>query len=464
MSHSAYRPRSSFDDPSDADPSYRVGRAFADLWTQVRGSAPEAIPEQIPERLRQYFPDRVQAYVRAYQHYRDVYEPRQQARQAQALRLPSHSMPPRRRRGGLRSSLRKFGRVRRGRYGNRMRTRRRQVFGRRATISKLRGRSRRFGRKLQSKRAHGRVTRYAALHALRSVLYPPVKWMDEGTLCVNNVGDDLQAKCSWWCFPMSWTNSQLISGAQSVAEQKIASIATKTRFCLEKAQQFMQFKNMSNARADVTVYKVYPKRDIPAGMPQLTGVNSAQVQEWFQEDNNPQPVNSVGDPPVTIWAGLRLQSFDEHDADVIGRGNSGLYRIKKVMRKFLEPGQFVILKHTDRKPKLISKAQYGVDGSGSWSDQYDHLKELGGFYLFRVQGSATHNNSLVVPPLTNAQLGATMGGYNVEFYYKRMFQMRQFPDTYIERTGVVSAELPTFDLADEKGWEVRQPNNADMRV
>lgn len=303
------------------------------------------------------------------------------------------------------------------------------------------------------------MTPSGVLSVLQRALYPPVRIEAEGTTALNSFGDDLQDRCSWWGYKPLWTIPRMQELMRSIFNKdSIEQVDVSDKLLLESAKLFLQFKNMANTRADVTVYKLYPRMDMPQLMTSTDGVNPPIVQGWFGAADNPLPDN-----PSTQWASLRRGVFNEHDADITVAGSSKFFRIKKVMRKFLEPGQFVILKMADRRPKLVSKAMFGVVAGQSFADYWDHFKAFGPILLFRVQGSATHNKSLATAPADNKQLGSTMSSYNVEFYVKGQWTARENP-ALSSRHGIISERLPVFAVANEKGVEIRQAQVANMDI
>lgn len=311
------------------------------------------------------------------------------------------------------------------------------------------------------------MTPSRVLSVLQRALYPPIRVVSESTFALNSFGDNLQDKCSWLGLRPHWSIGEMENMFRSQFNvASIEQINITQKLVLEQAQFWLQFKNMSNTRADVTVYKLYPRMDIPSGFSGFTGINPTGLQEWFADAVNATPTNPVTNDPNPgdlLWPNLRRQAYNEHDADITTAGSSRFFRIKKVMRKFLEPGQFVILKSADRKPKIITKQKYGLAAEQTFQDQWDYFKSFGPILLFRVQGSATHNKTLATAPATNKLLDSTMSSYNVEFYTRYMKQTRQHISA-ITAQATISARLPTFAVANEKGVEIRQAQVANMDI
>lgn len=310
------------------------------------------------------------------------------------------------------------------------------------------------------------MTPSRVLSVLQRALYPPLRTVTESAVALNSFGNNLQDHCSWYGLRPLWGIVHMENMMRSLYnKQTVEEIDVSNKIVLEKAQMFLQFKNMANSRADVTVYKLYPRMDMPAGFQEITGTNPALLQNWFTSADNPLPnnVGAAGPPDTRVWPALRRQNFNEHDADITTSGASQFFRIKKVMRKFLEPGQFVILKMADRRPKIVSKQKFGIIAGDTFSANWDYWKSFGPILLFRVQGSATHNKSLATAPASNKDLQSTMSSYNVEMYIKRAYTARQH-SAFITQHGMISASLPTFNVADEKGVEIRQAQVANMDI
>lgn len=403
---SSYRSRSAFDDPGGLDPAYRSGSAFAGFLNQFREDPQE---EKAMRRVSK----------------------RKRSAGGRGAKRRKVGGPLRLRRPSISARSRSAGGRRRRTFKSRRRTSRSKfVYGNRASKSSLLYRS-----------------------TLKHILTKPVILRQQATACVNNVGATLQNKCSWLGLFAGWTPSVVDAHIEAQTGVAVNTVLPDMSFFAEKYRTTIQYKNQSNKRCDVTVYRLWPKRDMPAAFGSIVGINPAMLQAGFDAANVAQADGST-----------RIQDYNEHDADLFQSSNlPSFFRIKRISRKFLEPGAFAVIKFNWRRGRIIQKAKDGVVTTGTYSDTWDIQRWMGGFFLFRVQGSAVHDESKVVVPLVNTDLSPTMSGYNVEFYQNNFSKSLSAYAENSTRVGVLSAKLPTIAAAaNEQGWEIQVPQEDQM--
>lgn len=266
-----------------------------------------------------------------------------------------------------------------------------------------------------------------------------------------SVGNALQDKCQW--LSINPCSPGAIDLGLAASSDQPDSTTTPAGFeaLLKTGQLMFQVKNSCNHRADVTVYKLYPRINFPAAFSDMDGINPPFIQSAFSGRL------------LSSNAGARLPAYDEHGADIFMSELPKTMRIKKVARKYLEPGGFFTMKHTLRD-KLFSKAKFGVmTTAGTISGSWDYVK-VAPIYLIRAQGPMVHDESKTTIPLTStleAQTvhGSTMGGFAVSVYARSDWHwMGPGWQANAARIGVITAALPTIaSVANEKTWEVRVP-------
>lgn len=300
--------------------------------------------------------------------------------------------------------------------------------------------------------------------ALKHVLTKPVVLTYESKQNISKMGDNLQNYCQWFGFFPMWRTFIIDDHFAAQAAAAPNTIKPDFEFFLDKCETFLQFKNMSNTRADVTMYKLYPKRDIPAAAPAITGVNPQWLVDGFAAAQQ-----NIAVVPGGSYV-PRLQPYDEHNADLFMSSNMAeFFSIKKTLRKFIEPGQFVILKAKDNRGHVVSKTKLGMQvTTDTYSTEYRHQRWQGPIWLFRVQGSQVHAvppPPAVVLPLNNTDLSITMSGFNVEFYIRTKTSSLGAVGTQPKQyTAMMSDILPRFVVANEQNWDVRIPQGDAMDV
>lgn len=273
----------------------------------------------------------------------------------------------------------------------------------------------------------------------------------------------MQGKCSWYSVQPGWSPNLY---DRHIAIQQGAAIGATDRtvdILMQKVETWFQMKNMSNSRCDITMYKLFPKRDIPLNnAATVVGVQGTTANDMLPLGATSATLATYPGAPGTF----RIPVWNEHDYDLFENTIvPDMFRVKKVMRKFLEPGQFFVLKYADRKEKVRGYGDFGMLAATALSTVYQHLREFGPLWLFRVQGSNQHSSAVAVTPLTDATTGATMGSYNVEVYARTKTTsygaVGTAPKKYI---AMETARLTTMPYATEQGFEVRQAQNAPMDV
>lgn len=483
MSNRGYKSRSTFDDPQGSDRSYQIGRgtartfseAFAEFAPGGSRGEPEAKRQNRQERpLPRYnsLPIRIEHYG-----YRSKKEAQVRMPKSRAVKRRSTR---RRRPRTFRSS-----RVKRARrYGQRIRR------SRRATVARLR----RAGR---GRRRVRRVVRRPSLKALQAKVVKenimlPVSLTQEETACLAQIGDSAQNRCSWFIQrPLS--PKYLDLGLQTASSLAITSvISTQTAF-MEYLKYFAQYKNGGNHRVDVTVYTLFPRKDMPASFADMDGINPSYLSQAFTD-------------VATSAEAVRLPGMTEHGADIFKTNLPKFFKIKQKLHKFLEPGEFFNMKLSYHK-RMYTKAKFGVQNTNSSiAGSWDFLRYCGPMYAIRVQGPIVHNETKItsgaasfgpgeaITAIANQvgnqqtsttddrfanwhQVGTTVsagttygvnittGGYAVDVYVKRdmkFYYINTSTQTEV-LTGSVSARLPTnLTRAEEKTYELVAPAEAAM--
>lgn len=286
----------------------------------------------------------------------------------------------------------------------------------------------------------------------RHILTKPIQITGEFMEAFNNYQDNAQGQCSWGIYQPGWTPAHIDRNLAAHQNAVISTIKPDIDILLAKSDFMLQVKNMSSIRGDFTLYKLYPKRDIDASLPsiQVKQTSLTMVGAGASAVNT----DIVVAPGV---AGLRLPVWNEHNYDITQNSLiSNLFHIKKVMRKFMEPGQFVILRNKDNKERVVSKGKFGIAVAGSCAGFYQHFKELGPLWLMRFQGSNTHDKTLATAGAQDKNMGSTMGNYNFEIYRRvKQTTFGQIGTAADKNIAMISDRLPTCTIANEVGWEVQ---------
>lgn len=305
--------------------------------------------------------------------------------------------------------------------------------------------------------------------AFRNILTKPVQLTEETLLSLNNYGDNLQGKCSWYIMQPSWSPAGIDAQIQCQENLGAGDVKRTVDICLSKFQTWCQFKNMGNQRADVTLYKLYPKRDLLlGGAYRVLPIAGTKPGIYTGAANEILPAGATAATQASYPGapgGWRLPVWNEHNYNIFDNVFlPDMFTIKKTMRKFIEPGQFVVLKNTDFRERVLGYGDFGIATTELLQTRYEHLKMFGPLWLFRIQGSAMHNKTIAAP-ITDATTGATMGCYNVEMYIRKRTESYGAVGTAPQKQiSMLSARLPTMLLANEAGFEMRQAQNAAMDV
>lgn len=245
--------------------------------------------------------------------------------------------------------------------------------------------------------------------------------------------------------------------AEAQSALAIASVQPDYEFYMDRAYHYIQFKNQANARCDVTVWAWYPKRDISAAFDVVTGVNPA----WIQHAFNSTYEHLATVPSVTP----RLKPFDEHNADLTQCPKiTDFFKIRKVGRYYLMPGDFKKMVFKWRKGRVMTKNKDGVLAASSWDATYRHQKWMGPLIVFRCQGALAHDENAVTsnPNWANTDFTPVPGPYNVEFYGSRRWKSYANVGTapiQVEAVTTSALSVP-IDSADARAMELQAPFEA----
>lgn len=278
---------------------------------------------------------------------------------------------------------------------------------------------------------------------IRTLTHPPTYLEREFTQCINRIAsaavNNQYNKCGWFSTPMAF-NPGLADIALSVAAETVDPATIRPQFQFQAGiKTFIQIKNQSSFRADVTMYRVTPKRDLPKTFGALGGANPAWISSSFAAAQ--ALLTSI---PVTA----RLKEFDEHNADLKTPGLISGLSVKRLSRFYLNAGEFKQFRFA-KKPTTRSKSQ---DGLHLTTDTYDSIwvqqKWMGSFVVFRVQGSEVHDEAKVTaalaaaPAITNLDFGSTMSTFNCEFYCQAKMFVHGLGVPTTTHYGVISTILP----------------------
>nr|AOV86223.1 hypothetical capsid protein [uncultured virus]AOV86284.1 hypothetical capsid protein [uncultured virus] len=443
-SRSAYRSRSAFDDPTGADSAFNSGRAIGsyvrkrDFLEAFKDIAKTAIPDywrqqkakgigQSPKRRKpvSVIPGAMVRYGK---------------KRSRSASVGSSK----RRKRSMSSGGRKAVRFSRSRSRSRPRS---KSFRRR-----LKGMRKRFrARKRYVYSSKGKVRSFMRNIALNSCA-SPINLTTEYCFTLANLGTNLQNKCSWLA-QQAVAPGVLDTVLAACSNDVITNVPPQYKGYLERVAMSMQLKNASNHRTDVTVYKLYARRDMPAGFADLLGLNPAFLQNAFT--NVTQSASAA-----------RLKAYNEHGADPFESQLTSFFKIKKVLRKFMEPGDFFTIVQKV-KHRVVSKAQFGIQiTNSSIGSAWDHLKKFGPIILIRAQGPIVHDEVKGAPPVTDSVLNAydvTAGSYAVDIFFKRHYRLwgsDVVASTNVPAYGMTTLALPNaITLANEKTYEAVRPDD-----
>lgn len=254
-------------------------------------------------------------------------------------------------------------------------------------------------------------------------------------------------------FRPGWRVNYLENNLAAHQNQTVENVKPTVDILLSSCEFFFQVKNMSSARGDFTMWKLYPKRDITPTMPPIDTVqnNATIIAQGAAAAEN----NLVVAPGVV---GLRLPDWNEHDYDITQNAYvKDLFRIKKVMRKFMEPGQFLILKNRVKKEIVIGKGDFGMGAGDRISTTVTHPKQFGPIWLCRFQGSNMHDKTQAIAGAAqDRDFEPTMGSYNFETYRRvKTVTYGQIGTAVQENIAMSTDRLYTMPIANEVGWEIQ---------
>lgn len=448
-SRSSYRSRSTFDDPAGLDPSFRVGQSVGGLLGK-RG-----IAGVLEEKVSSYFRNRKRRSTSSDPKF-DRPQQSEMQRKGKKRSRSSSARPAKRRRGSVR----------------------------RASVSRTRSRSKGFTkrlRKLRTKfRRTGRYNYGYRTSAVKKQFYRrffqkcvtfPIRLDQEVCSTMANIGDNLQNLCSW--LPLALlgpgTIDNLLSAASGISD--VTDIQSGFHCGLEKGNMSVQIKNASNHRADVTVYRLTPRSDWPLAL--YSPVQGTINPQWIQDAFSDLTRSNVLTPDT------RLHAYNEHDADPFKSDMTGMFKIKKILRKFLPPGGFFSFS-TNMKNRMLSKSKFGIiKDNATLAGTWGWHRKFGSLYLIRAQGPIIHDEAKNFDgtartyPVTdqnpiglNAGLNQgtnaykmTTGGYAVDVYIRRRWNMITSPLSQNDVAyGTITARLPqNITRANEQTWEFRVP-------
>lgn len=375
MSKRARPSVSAFEDPGGVDPAYRVGESLGDFFRQVRVPPFSGFSRQ-PQQFEQAFGPIRRAYLDANpEEKKAVVNHNSRMAYARRKKRASSRRPSRKRRNTRRVSKRSA-----SRYGRIAKRRRAPV--RRAT--------RRKAKVFRSKKGLSRLR-----NKLMKTQYSPVYIDTDNSATLANIGNNLQGKCTWYClrpFTPAFIDS-VIACCNNASDS--AALEADANGYMEFHKTMAQYKNEGNHRADVTVYAIWPRRDMPAALANIVGVNPQLLQDAF------------ADRAVGTLANARVPAFDEYDADIFRSNMPSMYKIKQIRRQVLEPGQYSVIKHA-LYDKLYSKQKFCINAAGTTvASVWDDLRVCGMRFLFRVQGSMSHDEDQITSGRASFVAGAT---------------------------------------------------------
>lgn len=447
-SRSAYRSRSTFDDPAGIDSSFNSGRAIGgivhkrDFLEAFSDIAQKAIPDYWRQQKKKGFSDKSGVSINP--PVRVNAGPMVRYGKKRSRSSSTGASKRRKLRGRVRSAGRRV------RFASRSRSRSRG-FRRRVAGLRKRFKARRryvYG----SKKSVASFKRMISMNAATS----PVNLSTEFAYTLANIGNSTQNKCSWFCWA-TCRPGDLDTVLAACSNDVITNVPAQYKAYIQRITFSSQFKNASNHRTDITVYKLYPRRDIPAAYGDMTGLNPTFLQGAFSNLD-------------ASSAAVRLKAYNEHGADPYESLLPTFYRIKKILRKFMEPGQFFTVVSKIRN-KVVSKSQFGLQvTNSSIASQWDYLKRFGPLYLVRAQGPIVHDEAKGVLPIVDSATGGpsnaydvTPGSYAVDVFTQRHYRLIGSDIAASNNTpqyGMTSLAMPAaITNANEKTYEAVRPDD-----
>lgn len=434
MSGRVYRSRSSFDDPNGNDPSYRLGSVIQSIASEFKSSNMDSsVKRRRPLSSRPGNPKRRKTVG------------------------PFSSRP----KSKFVSMLSKAGKGRVNRYS---------FANRRRPMRKVYGRRKGFALRNKSS------ARSNAIALALKTLIQPVMWDSESTVLLADYGNGRQNHCSWYAdLPISPGAVDAIL-ATGYGQANSTTVASDAKIFLESGKYFNQIKNTCSHRIEVECYLLYPRTSMPSSFSNLSGINPQYLQDAFSE----AALNSLA------LSSSRTRPYNEHGSNLFQTTFPRTFKMRRVLHKFLLPGEFCVLQHTVRN-KAFSKRMFGISSTaGTVSGAWDHHTKLPPIYLYRVQGAIVHDESAIpaaadglynqtkVSTGTDVNPQIVPGGYAASFYTKKTFYQLTPPVQNLGMlSGTASAVLPqavgpvpgvAITAANEKTWEQRVPADDAMDI
>lgn len=240
----------------------------------------------------------------------------------------------------------------------------------------------------------------------------------------------------------------------------------QTKCHITSVKQWMQIKNQANKRCDVTVYVLKPRRDILTtwvGSGGLQGLDPVWLQRMFGAAHQPPILDNAHGAYLVPD---RLQPWDEHNADIFMSDAPKFFKIKKIQRKFLEPGAFFKMKFRRKKPIWLNTTTDGVDAGSTYQAFYNHMRKFGPLLLIRSQGSQVQDASTAtMPNASNVTITMSMSGFNVQIFRELDWHFRGLGENMAKfKHAIVTDPLAQFAVANEQNFELQVPNNVAMDI
>lgn len=445
MSKRARPSVSAFDDPRGLDPSFRVGRSFGDIFGQIR----EGYLAEHPEEKKA-----VSDYYRASK--RTAMPQRRGAKRRKSTRARSHS-------------------VKKRRVSSRSAPKRRRTKS--APQRRVRTKSGRRVLRRTIKKAHHRFRD----KIMAATVMQPMAFTEEGTFILANIGDNLQDMCSW--LALNPLVPAVLDAVLAMAKGSADATTVQAQYqaYMEYRKFRFQIKNDGAHRVQYTIYRLTPRRELPAAFSDMSGINPQRLQDAF---SNRASISNTG---------TRMPAYNEHGANPFRTLLPHTYKIKTVSNGFLEPGKFKTFRWLKRN-LLINKAKYGVMTTlGTIASAWDWVKDCGPIYLIRAQGPLVHDNAQITSGKASAYNAAgatanqvvdnvgnydiagttygpklTPGGYALSIYYDVDTKVQAPANgtyTNAPNYGCLSARLPNnITRASEFDAEVVVPAQAPMQM
>lgn len=291
------------------------------------------------------------------------------------------------------------------------------------------------------------------------------------------MGSNAQNTAYWYVMPEHWHTMMVDAHLEAATGVAAVAVPTSQRLHLDKCRTFVQFKNMCTTRCDVTVYRMRLHRDRPKAADDIFGPNPPWITAADDAGNQLIPVTQIaattsGLPALVAAYRQTLLTHNSEPADF--PAIKTLCSVKKLGRYFMNGGEFKHIRFATKKGHWANKAKDGLSDTAATTQQsyksaWDHLKWMGPMIVFRVQGSAVHDESKAETAGTPNALDLTdmiqtFSGFNVEFYWRKDTQSTIY-SANLHYQGQVSAALPTIaTAANEQAIEMMQVQETQTRA